>query len=312
MFTRWRRWHAGRALPRRICKLAIFIVFVLLVLYPRPDRLVISIARLCDLNSTLDPRAAELDPLEFRVRAVLTPGATAQDTLAAVQHVVYEALPYAWDWDTWGVMEYLPSVREALRTGREDCDGRAVVAASLLRRLGHDAILVSDFLHVWVQTPEGETMSPRAGPKTLRGGESGTQIGAGALQNLARGTAFGVAVFPATRVALILAALILLTLRPGLPAWRGGCGAALLIAALLLLRATGEGVAHDTARVAWIGVGAGTMSACVGWLILALPVGRSRRDSPLRNAPVESARVLSANPAAEVDRAPGGPGAERQ
>ena len=44
-----------------------------------------------------------------------------------VEKFVYGHVPYAWDWDTWGVADYLPSVAEVRRMGREDCDGRAVV-----------------------------------------------------------------------------------------------------------------------------------------------------------------------------------------
>jgi hypothetical protein len=160
-----------------------------------------------------------------------------------------------------------------LRQGKEDCDGRAVVAASILRRMGYEAWLVSDFLHCWVQTPTGETMSPGTGQKTLIGGRRAdrptTLQLSGLASNLGRGLAYGVAVFPLERESIILAALLLLTTHPRISRARWITGAALLLLAWAGLRFSGESAVRGSQPDAWIAVLA-ACTALVGWLVIAV------------------------------------------
>jgi hypothetical protein len=176
------------------------------------------------------------------------------------------------------VAEYLPTVAEVFEQGREDCDGRAVVAASLLRRMGYDAWLVSDLLHVWVETPEGETMSPTGGEKTFVGTDAGTQatVSMRILQNAGRGLVYGIAVFPLMRESIILALLCALTMQPWSSPWRRVAGCLLLWLALDTLRGSGQQATipgHTRAIVStWLGV----LVAVVGWMVLAIRVGGPR------------------------------------
>lgn len=241
-------------------------------MYPKVWLLPKSIARLANMNSVLDPTDPGLAPLEQQVRARLAPDASASELLAVVEQVVCERIAYAWDWEVWGVVEYLPTVAEALEQGREDCDGRAVVAASLLRRLGHEAWLVSDILHCWVETESGETMSPTGGDKTLVGGAQGTKttISLGLLRNIGRGLSFGIAVFPLERELIILVTLCLLTMQPRSSVRRRIIGCLLMCAALFLMRYSGEAAARfeGSLDVAIAGVGFGL--AIVAWSTLAI------------------------------------------
>jgi len=297
----WRRLNDLAWPWRWPLKLAILLVVVAVVLYPKFWLLPRCIKRLGNMNAVLDPHHPALGELEQRVRQALAPppatlpaaepgnstvsgsrpaallaGEGQDPALAAVQQVVYERVPYAWDWDTWGVFEYIPTVAEVFERGREDCDGRAVVAASLLRRMGCDAWLVSDLLHVWVQTPAGETMSPTGGEKTLVATEAGTQttISPGLVRNLARGLAYGVAVFPLGRELIILAAICVLAMQPRSAVWRRVAGCLLLGAAFGLLRASGQEAALGTsARDILLARGAVGV-ALGGWLVLVIRAGR--------------------------------------
>ena len=271
----WRRIHRWPRAVRWPLKFLVFALVTGLVLYPKVWLLPTWIARLRSLDGVIDATCPSLAPLEAEVLAAAGPHATLPAVAGDVERTVYAHIPYAYDWETWGVMDYIPTVAEVFAKGREDCDGRAVVAASLLRRLGYDAHLVTDLKHVWVVAQEGvaapvELMGPGEGERTLAGGKSGTTVrwDAAAFENLARGLTFGIAVFPRVRELLIVAALCAVTLQPHSSRARRLAGCALLLGALVLLRAAGPATAtiaqHPT--LVW----AGAAAALTGWLLLAL------------------------------------------
>lgn len=277
----WRRLNNLPWFGRWPLKLTTFMLGTAILLYPKVWLFPTWLERMGDLNSVLDPQHPELAALEQRVRDDLPDEPSPGNTLEAVQRAVYERVPYGWDWEVWGVVEYLPTVAEVFEQGREDCDGRAVVAASLLRRMGYDAWLVSDLLHTWVETPEGETMSPTGGEKTFVATDVGTQttVSPRLIANVGRGLSYGVAVFPLPRELGILALLCVLTMQPWSSVWRRVAGCLLLWIALDLLRDSGR----QAAMTGQIGVVAGTWLgvavAVAGWLVLALRAAGPRRGS---------------------------------
>lgn len=277
----WRRWHERRAWLRGPTKLLVLLLVVAVTLYPRLDYLPAWVGRLRDLGSVLDPSHPGLAPFEDDVRARLKSDSPPREALGVVEKVVYERVPYAWDWDTWGVVDYLPTVDEALRIGREDCDGRAVVAASLLRRMGYQADLVSDVLHVWVDTPSGPAMNPTSAEKTIVSTPTGTKVSItpGVVRNLGRGMTYGVGAFPMEREIIIVVALALLTMHPRSSVWRRIAGCLMLWIALTTLRGAGieaamKGSAAQVAQ-SW----AGWAVALIGWLTLAIKAGGGRPHS---------------------------------
>lgn len=190
-------------------------------------------------TALVNPDSAALAPLIDELRGRIPSDLPARKKLRLVEAYVYEKLPYAWDWDTWGVADYIPTVEEALEQGREDCDGRAVVAASILRAFGHKAEIVSDYAHVWVKTEAGETMSPGK-RKSIVASDTGVEVHWRNLSDLFRATLFGWAVFPLHRELIVLLVLWLLLVAPG-TSWRWRALIALLLAdALLRLRAGGR------------------------------------------------------------------------
>ncbi|MBW7904378.1 MAG: hypothetical protein H3C42_02285 [Phycisphaerae bacterium] len=257
---------------------------MLLVLFPDPRRLAVLLHRLAHLDALIDPAAPQLQSLEDEVRAHLGPQASSAEVLAVAEYVVCERLPYSWDWETWGVMEYLPTTREALDMGREDCDGRAIVAASLLRRMGYDAWLVTDVVHMWVRTPEVELMSPTGFAATLEApadAPARLDVSSAAL-NLARGLAYGVSVFPLERELIILAAIVLLTLHPWISRRRAAAGVALLVAGLAGLRVVGAAAVSGPQAgdpMLALAVAGSIGSAAAGWCVLALKAGARPRHS---------------------------------
>lgn len=295
----WRRVHLWPARIRWPGKLLALLVVTVATLFPDPARLGTLLSRLGRLDSLIRPDEPGLAELEARVRASLPQNASAADALPVVEAAVYERLPYSHDWQTWGVMEYVPTPGEALAAGREDCDGRAVVAASLLRRLGYEAWLVSDMLHMWVETPAGETMSPGTGDKSLAAGRPGSSGTASSLNlalagNILRGTTYGVSVFPLVREIVLLAAICALTLHPWSSLWRRMAGCVLAVAAFALLRYAGHDAAvlQEPAAVLLSRVGWGLF--VVAWLMLAVR-GRAPRPG-FGSVPAESPAAGDARP----------------
>lgn len=291
----WRRLNAMRWYGRGPLKIALLTLGVGLVLYPKPWLLVAELRHGADLNSVLDPDHPGLAPFEADVRARLGENADARAALAVVERVVCERVPYAFDWEVWGVVEYLPTVDEVLKAGREDCDGRGVVAASLLRRMGYEAWLVSDFLHLWVRTPQGDTMSPTGAEATIVVQDSGASfaIAPSLVSNAARGLSFGVSVFPLVRELIIVAMICVLAAQPRSSPRRRIVGCLCVLAALFAIRFSGQSAAleGDTKDVA-ITVG-GSLLALTGWVVLlvrgAVPPRRcvaGRPESPAADAPV--------------------------
>lgn len=284
----WHRLHAVHPLLRWPAKLVLFIGTTVLVLFPNPALIPLLFERLSNLELLVDPQDPLLAPLEERVRNELAASGDAQDLPKIVEAEVYARVPYSHDWETWGVMEYLPTVREVLEKGREDCDGRAVVAVSLLRRLGHEAWLVSDLLHMWVQTPAEELMSPTGGEKTLSsggpgGGRTQMMMTPGILRNMARGLSYGVAAFPLARELVILAALCALTAHPWSSGWRRLCGCLLLWIGLDAIRDAGRSAALELARGPLATVAFGAALMVTGWLVLAIKAsGRRSGSAPAR------------------------------
>lgn len=276
----WRRWHERRAWLRWPTKILILLLVITLTLYPRLDYLPIWIKRLQNMSSVLDPNHPGLAPFEADARAKLKPEMGPAQALGVVEEVVLRRVPYDWDWNTWGVVDYLPTVDEVLKMGREDCDGRAVVAASLLRRMGYEAELVSDVLHVWVDTPAGQTMNPTSAEKTIVSTPTGTKVNItpGVIRNLGRGMTYGVGAFPLGREVILTAAIALLTMQPRSSVWRRIAGCLMLWIALMLLRQAGIEAAMrgrpDDVVQSW----SGWAMALAGLLTLAVRAGAGPRD----------------------------------
>lgn len=228
-----------RALIRVPIKVVLLSIVVFGVCFPFPSRFVRHVRHWSDPNALIDPTAASLQPLLAELRPLIPQGAAPKDALRTIEAFVYKKVPYDWDWNTWGLADYLPTVDEVLSKGREDCDGRAVIAASLLAASGYEAEIVTDFSHVWVKTNYGELMGP-GGKKAIVATPDGLKVSRGAFRQLPRALAYGISVFPRWREIIVLAAAFLLLVGPRA---RWHLSFALLICAalgLLMLRRGGS------------------------------------------------------------------------
>ena len=114
--------------------------WVCVVLYPDPTLLARSIRNICD---------PDVDARAVAALAAKLPG----DPRQIEAYVLDRQVPYAYDWQTWGVPWYFPTTSEALAAGRGDCESRAVVLSSILTAKGIPHSLRVSIGHIWVEYP---------------------------------------------------------------------------------------------------------------------------------------------------------------
>jgi len=250
----------------------VFATTLFLVCFPYPNRFITHVQRWQNPNELIDPGAIELKPMIDELAPQMAAASDPSDALGIVEKFVYEHVKYEWDWNNWGNADYIPSVAEVVSRGQEDCDGRAVIAASLLEHFGIKSQIVTDFAHVWVKTQYGETMGPGT-HAAIEASDQGLQLQAGALLEACKGLAFGVAAFPIGRELIILVMAWWLLLR-----WRGGIGCqlaalAFLLNGLVLLRLGGKSY-QDPVR--WLQI-SGLTNLTIGMATLLLKARSNAR-----------------------------------
>ena len=259
------RWYL-----RLPIKWVIFALTVLVVCFPYPRLLIRHIQHWRDPNALIEPDAPAIQPLVEELGQQLSNDLTPHEVLKRVERYVYNKIEYEWDWNTWGTADYLPTVTEAIEMGKEDCDGQAVVAASLLRHFGFQVQLVTDFAHMWVKTDRGETMGPGK-KKAIVATDRGLRFQLSGLKELPKAFAHGTAVFPLVREAIILGMLWLLLLRP-----QGGIvwslvGLACFVGALICLRNGGRNYYQPIMWMQWVGM----LAIVAGFFVLLVGARRN-------------------------------------
>lgn len=272
----WLRLQRSRRRVRWAVK-AVFVAAVTFVtLYPHPGVFVRHIRHSRNVETLIDPDAQALGPWRQELEALLPADVDPVDRLRIVENFVYEKVPYAFDWDVWGVVDYLPALDEIVAQGREDCDGRALVAASLMRRYDPETSLASDATHLWIKTSAGEAMSP-GGPKVIEQTPRGVETH---LRNLLqiRIPATGIALFPFGRQLLIAAAFWLALCDPRIRPRVAAVSALLVLNGLLTVKLAANNV---WAMVMW-GVWLGFAQMLIGVILVITASRRVMRPSAAR------------------------------
>lgn len=212
----WRVWlwlAQLRAGWRWLVKGALLGAVVLFTLYPHPVLLVREIQHLSNIESLIQPGLPEIAEMNRTISAQLKPDATKRDEFRAVERFVNEHIRYEYDWFNWGNLDYWPTAKEAIDRKREDCDGQAIVAASLLRARGFKtAQVVANLQHCWVAVDGMELMGPQTDRNFRRVGDR-VVLTLPQLRTVLASTAM-ITKFPAVRCLIILAAALVLAYHP--------------------------------------------------------------------------------------------------
>ncbi len=241
--------------PRRFylrwpLKMFLFGVITLLVLFPRLDRLWITIPRWLNPESLVNPNSPALQPLVSEFDSIRQPDWDRPRLAQEIQYFVYRKVPYDWDWNIWGNADYFPTVEEVMTQKREDCDGRAIVAASLLRRYGIKAWLVLGGGHAWVKTDVGEVMGP-ASRKAVEVTEQGPQVNWSYLWQLYKDIAMGISVFLLPRELILVCAFWILMMSRSLRIRDTLVWLAVLTVGLMLIRESGYPYREAISEMWW-------------------------------------------------------------
>jgi hypothetical protein len=125
----------GRSFRRYFPLLAL--VWVLVVLYPNPLNLIVSLQRA--FNPSIDPASVESLSRDL------------PSDPAAIENTVLQQIPYSYDWESYGMPWYVPTVEEVLERGEGDCKARTLVLASLFEAKGIPYRISWSPIHMWVE-----------------------------------------------------------------------------------------------------------------------------------------------------------------
>ena len=217
-------WLGQRSpLKRAGLKLALFAFVVLFALYPNPVLLVRQISHLLDTESLIQPDLPAMPEINRAIDQMIATNTPPLAEFKAVERFVYRRIQYQYDWHGWWNLDYWPTAAEVWERQREDCDGRAVLAVSILRARGYpEARLVANLQHVWVAVGTNELMGPMADKNFRReGGQmvNGKLVGAKTVITLPEfktllDSLAMTCKFPAWRVVLMLVTLLWLVFHP--------------------------------------------------------------------------------------------------
>lgn len=152
---------AGGATPprsrlgRRVLRAVALPLGLLALLFPHPGRAFHELRTLRDPNALIAPDDPAVAKLSEEVDGKMPKDLARPAQIAWIQDFVEGRIAYEHDWDQWWNVDYWPTPSETVASGKEDCDGIAVLAASLLRRRGFEPRIEASYEHVWVAV-EGE------------------------------------------------------------------------------------------------------------------------------------------------------------
>ncbi|MBD3305405.1 hypothetical protein GF339_03425 [candidate division KSB3 bacterium] len=206
-------WERTATLPfwlRWLLKAIVFGGVLVLVLFPHPVLFGRQVQHYLDMEMLIQPDFAGIEAINREIDALVTDDMSAEQEFFMIQQYVYQQIRYAYDWDNWGNIDFWPTAEQVWKRKREDCDGRAILAVSILRSRGFAAAsLVGNFRHIWVKVGPQELMSPDT-EQTIRTEGEKTILSLPSFDLLLGSTALYIVEFPIVRhLVLFFTSLVL-------------------------------------------------------------------------------------------------------
>lgn len=154
----WLRW---------ILKSAGFAAFTLLVLNPHLSRSIEQIQRTLRPEALIQTNFPALQQINREIDGWLAGGISRQSEPEVIEAYVCKRIRYLDDYSNWLNVEYWPDAEQVWSRAQEDCDGRAILAASILRSRGYSSARLAVGLdHMWVRLNANEK-TPGAPPNMI-------------------------------------------------------------------------------------------------------------------------------------------------
>jgi hypothetical protein len=224
--------RARNRLKRWLLKSIGFAAFTLLVLNPNLKRAYLQVRHTLNPESLIQTQVPGLTGINQQIDRLVENNAGRQSEARLVARYVVRNVHYLSDYDNWGNVEYWPTPQEAWQKGQEDCDGRAILTASILRSRGFSsARLVIGLDHMWVRVNENENAPAKEpsyiallGPNPTFSLEINERPQSGDLVRVARALVYPTALrttsthlfadIPNLRKAILVVGLVLLCFHP--------------------------------------------------------------------------------------------------
>jgi hypothetical protein len=145
----------------------IFLLFwVILVLYPNPNKLVKTVSRL--YNPPMNYFVEELKPILKE---------SYNKTPQEIEEIVKKEIPYNYDWNNYGLPLYFPTVKEVMENKSGDCKSQFLITASVFDYYSIEYTMLVSPVHVWINY-EGkqDSRSEREEITTMAISEEGTSL----------------------------------------------------------------------------------------------------------------------------------------
>ena len=147
----------ARTLERWLLKTLLFLGLALLVLNPNLKRAALQVRHTLHPESLIDTRFPALAQINEQIDRWVAADHGRRSEPRLIAKFVIRQIRYVSDYDNWSNLEYWPTAPEVWERRQEDCDGRAILATSILRSRGFtSAHLVIGLDHMWVRVDENE------------------------------------------------------------------------------------------------------------------------------------------------------------
>lgn len=195
-------------------KIGMGLVGLLIIHYPNPILLLKNIRHLLNPESLIQPNAPFLIQVNQEIDQGLPPNTTPSQEFKWIQQYVYQKIPYEFDWNLWGNIDYWPTTQEVWNLKKEDCDGQAILTVSILRSRGFtSARIVGNLKHVWVQVDQKELMGPGE-EKNFQGKRGQLFVSLPSFYLLMGSLSFYLREFPQKRILLLWFLILVLLFYP--------------------------------------------------------------------------------------------------
>jgi hypothetical protein len=214
MLTLW-QWLSVRPFVCRLGLKILILFFVFLAMtFPNPFLTIKQIEAYRDIESLFVMDFPELAAINVSIDSLLPENYTFEDEYKTIIRFVYNHIRYQYDWDNWINSEYWPPADQVWRRGREDCDGRAILAVVIFRSRGYaDATVVGSMTHLWIKVGDQELMG--AQPEKIMEMQDGQKrMRMPKLSYVLKAAAQQLDSYPIFRMIVILLCFVLLSYHP--------------------------------------------------------------------------------------------------